>query len=217
MLLTFVVVAFGPFILPPNSALAHAEPERTNPPINGRVATAPAKLEVWFSEEVDPSDVLLTVRTADGSIVDQGDTAVDLFDPERRHVTVSLKPGLAPGNYVVQWHTLSALDGDTADGFFSFFVEGGTPGASPIASPASSTAATPTSSIATALASPVSEDPTATAVPAAVDETTDFDAQAFGLAVLAGVVVAIAIYLFWRLVRPKSGQGAPPNDAGRGA
>jgi methionine-rich copper-binding protein CopC len=184
--------------------LAHAEPERAEPPINGRVATPPAKLEVWFSEEVDPSDILLTVRSTDGAIVDQGDTAVDLFDPERRHVTVSLKPGLPPGNYVVQWHTLSALDGDTADGFFSFFVEGGSPVAAPAASPTSAPSVTsPTSP-------PVVGDPTATAVAAVFAEESDFDSRAFGLAVLAGIVVAIGIYLFWRLVRPKPGSGAPP-------
>jgi methionine-rich copper-binding protein CopC len=195
--------------LPSGRALAHAQPVRADPPINGKIATAPSKLEVWFSEEVDTKDVRLSVKGPDGSVVDQGDTAVDLFDPQRVHVTVSLKPGLGPGNYLVTWHTLSALDGDAADGFFSFFVEGGTPSASPVASPlASPIAATPTTPP-TAAAGAITVGPTATAVPVPPDDS-NFDSRAFGLAVLAGIVVAIGIYLFWRLVRPKPGSGAPP-------
>jgi methionine-rich copper-binding protein CopC len=199
ILLAFLLVTLGAVALPARDALAHAEPERAEPPINGRVATAPAKLDVWFTEEVDPDEVLLTVRSADGAIVDRGDTALDLFDPERRHVTVSLKPNLAPGNYVVQWHTLSALDGDAADGFFNFVVADDGANGSPVASP-----------IASPVASPVTSVPSPTAIPNPATGDSDFDSQAFALAVLAGVVVAIGIYLFWRLVKPKPGIGAPP-------
>jgi hypothetical protein len=39
----------------------------------------------------------------------------------------------------------------------------------------------------------------------------DFDSRAFGLAVLVGAGVAIALYLFWRLVRPKPGERVPPS------
>jgi methionine-rich copper-binding protein CopC len=207
MLFACASVVLGVLVFPAPDALAHAQPERAEPPINGRVATAPAKLEVWFTEEVDTSDVLLTVRSIDGAIVDQGDTAVDLFDPERRHVTVTLKPNLPPGQYNVQWHTLSALDGDSADGFFSFFVEGG---GSPVASPASSLVASPITSPTAPQPSPTAAVPTPTAVPAAGGEDSDFDSRAFGLAVLAGIAAAIFIYLFWRLVRPKPGSGPPP-------
>jgi methionine-rich copper-binding protein CopC len=190
---------------PAGSAFAHAQPVRADPPINGRVAAAPAKLKVWFSEEVSTKDVRLSVKGPDGSTIDKGDTAVDLFDPQRVHVTVTLNTGLGPGNYVVQWHTLSALDGDAADGYFSFFIEGGTPLASPAVSPE---AATP-SAVSTAAAGVITAGPTATATPVPVDDSS-FDSRAFGLSVLAGVVVAIGIYLFWRLVRPKAGSRSPP-------
>src|SRR4051794_14544317 len=105
------LVALVYLLLPASGALAHAEAERANPPINGRVASAPAILEVWFTEEVATDSAALTVRAPDGTAADLGDTAVDLFDPERKHVTVSLRPGLPAGNYVVQWHTQSATDG----------------------------------------------------------------------------------------------------------
>jgi methionine-rich copper-binding protein CopC len=210
VLATFAYVTVAVLAMPAGNVLAHAEPARAEPPINGRVATAPSKLEVWFSEEVDTKEVRLSVKGPDGSTVDQGDTAVDLFDPERRHVTVTLKPNLGPGNYVVSWHTVSALDGDAADGYFSYFVEGGTPSASPVASPAASPAATPIPAPVAPTAT-VAPGPTATVTPAAaVEDDSNFDSRAFGLAVLAGVVVAIGIYLFWRLVRPKPGSGTPP-------
>jgi methionine-rich copper-binding protein CopC len=206
-LTALILVAIGLLLLPEGHASAHAQPARADPPINGRIATAPSKLDVWFTEEVDTKDVKLTVKAPDGSIVDRGDTAVDLFDPDRVHVTVTLKTGLGPGTYVVSWHTLSALDGDAADGFFSFFVEGGTPSSSPIASPA---AGTPMP-LPTAAGAIVTTGPTVTPVPAPVDDDSNFDSRAFGLAVLAGIVVAIGIYLFWRLVRPKPGSGPPPS------
>lgn len=181
-----------------SAALAHAEPERANPPINGIVTAVPPQLEVWFTEEVEPESVQLTVRAPDGTRIDQGDAAVDLFDPERRRVTVSLGPSRGPGIYVVQWHTVSAEDGDAADGYFSFTVVAATPEASPSASPAAS----PPAQMA---ASSVSSTPEAT--PAMVgggSGEANFDSRAFGLSVLAGLVAAGFIYLFWRLVRPKS-------------
>lgn len=203
-LTAILLIAAGLLVSPAGHASAHARPARAEPPINGRVAMAPSKLEVWFSEEVDAKNVKLTVRSPDGSIVDRGDTAVDLFDPARAHVAVSLKPGLGPGNYVVQWHTRSALDGDVADGYFAFFVEGGTPPASPVASPAAATPAPRQ----TATVGAVAVGPTVTVT--AADNGSNFDSGAFGLSVLAGIVAAIGIYLFWRLVRPKPGSGAPP-------
>lgn len=225
------LAALFALLLPASGAFAHAEPERANPPINGRVATAPAILEVWFTEEVATDNVSLIVNGPDGIRADLGDAAVDLFDPERKHVTVSLRPNLPAGNYVVQWHTVSATDGDAADGFISFFVETGSPSASPVASPiASGGDATPVASPAAANASPIAQNtaPEATTVPTApatsVPPTTatevavvatsgedDFDSRGFGIAVLVGAGVAVALYLFWRLVRPKPGERVPPS------
>jgi copper resistance protein C len=216
------LVVIACLLLPASGAFAHAEPERANPPINGRVATAPAILEVWFTEEVATDNITLAVKAPDGTAADLDDAAVDLFDPERAHVTVSLRPGLPAGNYVVQWHTVSATDGDAADGFFSFVVETGSPGASPVASPiASAGGASPVTSPVAAVASPVAQ-ATAVATSAPAATTTpfppslatgddDFDSRAFGIAVVVGIGVAIALYLFWRLVRPKPGERQPPS------
>jgi methionine-rich copper-binding protein CopC len=188
-------------VSPARPVSAHAEPERADPPINGRVATPPQTLQVWFSEEVETNTAVLKVTGPDGSVVDLGDTTVDLYDPEHKHVTVSLKSGLSTGNYVVEWTTTSVDDGDTASGFFGFYIEQGdaSPAASPVASPAATpAAATP----APASASINGAEPTPT-VAATAPDLEEFDTQAFMLAIGAGIVAAIGIFLFWRAVKPK--------------
>jgi methionine-rich copper-binding protein CopC len=187
-LLAMVFVA-GPVRLVP----AHAEPERGNPAINGTVSAVPAIVEIWFSEEVDTEQTTIAVFGPDGTQFDLGDTMVDLNDPEHKHVTVSLKPDLPAGVYTVEWESLSAEDRDEASGSYTFTVTGsGTPEASPSPSPIASPGGTP--------ASVVAETP---AVSDQVTEPSDFDTQAFAIAVGAGLVAALFIYLFWRLVRPK--------------
>jgi methionine-rich copper-binding protein CopC len=180
-------------------ALAHAEPERANPPIGGTVSELPARLDVWFTEEV--SEAELTVRAPDGTAISAGVAAIDLNDPERRHVTVALGPSRGPGEYVVEWRSVSASDGDAAEGVFRFVLApGGTPAASPGASPAASPVASPG---ATPASGQIGQAVSATPAPTAPADEGEFDARAFGISVLAGLVAAAFIYLFWRLVRPK--------------
>lgn len=110
------------------SALAHAVPERANPPIDSAVPVMPSVIEVWFSEEVESEGTSLTVLRLDGTQVDQGNSAVDLQDPTRSRVTVGVHDGLDNGEYLVQWTAVSAVDGDTTNGSFNFVVD---PSASP--------------------------------------------------------------------------------------
>lgn len=198
-----IVVATMALFGTPSPGLAHAEPERTSPPINGVVATAPAIVEIWFSEEAKTEGTTILVIGPGGIQVDLGDAKVDLNDPERKHVTVSLRAGLGPGAYTVQWHSVSTEDGDEAQGGYLFTVGNGTPAATPGVSPANTET--------TANEAPTTgSDPLATVeivgspttAPAA--EESNFDSQAFGLSVGAGLIAAVVIYFFWRAVRPKN-------------
>jgi methionine-rich copper-binding protein CopC len=135
---------------------AHAELDRSNPAPNSTVGAPPAIVEAWFSEDLDSNGSRLSVFGPDGTQVDKGDSAVDLYDPLRRHATVSLKAGLGPGVYTVRWTSVSSIDGDTADGSFTFTVGGpgppcasATPGATPPA--ATPPAATPGAGTPTAI------------------------------------------------------------------
>ncbi|MGH2560836.1 MAG: copper resistance CopC family protein, partial [Thermomicrobiales bacterium] len=177
-LVALALAAFVALEAPPRPALAHAEPERADPPIGGTVAPAPAMVEVWFTEEVDPAETTLSVMGPDGTTVDLGDSAVDLNDPERKRVTVSLPPDLAAGVYTVQWSALSGEDDHPEEGEFTFTVAGGSPVASPSASPAASPAAIPAASPEAAVVTG-----TPAAETAATDDEGDFDTQAFAIAV----------------------------------
>ena len=178
-------------------ASAHAELERSNPNADANVTGSPAQVEIWFSQEVGEESTIEVVDAA-GTRVTAGDAQLDLFDPDRKHMTVELVPNLPDGVYTVTWTSVSAEDGDSESGSFSFTISGsGTPVASPVASPAGSPSPA------------ASGTPPATKINGSLQsaqpevEKTDFDDRALAIALGAGVMVALLIYGFWRLVRPR--------------
>ncbi|NWF79349.1 MAG: copper resistance protein CopC [Chloroflexi bacterium] len=102
-------------------ALAHADLISSNPAAGARLAAAPATITLVFSEELKPEGNLVTVTDASGAQVGAGDTALDLNDPGRVSLTVSLKPGLGDGVYTVNW-TNASTDGHAETGSFTFTV-----------------------------------------------------------------------------------------------
>lgn len=109
------------FVGTSSSALAHADLVSSNPAAGARLAAAPATITLVFSEELKPEGNLVTVTDASGAQVDAGDTALDLNDPGRVSLTVSLKPSLGDGAYTVNW-TNASTDGHAETGSFSFTV-----------------------------------------------------------------------------------------------
>jgi len=175
---------------------AHAEPERASPPISGTVESAPTIVEIWFDEEVGNEGTTIQVIGPGGIQVDLGDATVDLQDAERKHVTVSLRSGLEPGTYTVQWTSISLTDGDEAKGGYIFTVGSATPAASPVASPAATASGE----------SGASDQVTPATTPAtrAIPYNGDFDSRGFGLSIAAGLGIAVLLFIFWRAVRPKN-------------
>jgi methionine-rich copper-binding protein CopC len=128
--LALTLIALGP-----QRAEAHARYARSEPAADAVVPTAPGQLQVWFTEEVATQGSSLQVVDSTGNRVDRGDSRVDLSDPDRKLMLVSLMP-LADGVYTVNWQTVSGEDGDAADGSFRFGVGANTvlppmPGAGP--------------------------------------------------------------------------------------
>lgn len=130
-LLAGFTLALALLSLAPERAAAHARPQRAEPPMEGVAADPPPRLVVWFSEGVRNAGSGLQVMDSAGNRVDLGDAQVDLTDPDRKVMWVSLQP-LADGVYTVRWQSHSADDDHEADGTFRFGI-----GSSTVLPPAS--------------------------------------------------------------------------------
>jgi copper transport protein len=100
-------------------ALAHADLLRSDPAENSTLDTAPTKINLWFSEPVEPAFSSITVLFEDGSTADAGDTTVSNSDPNQ--ISVSLTDQ-RQGTYIVSWRVLSSADGHITSGAFVFSV-----------------------------------------------------------------------------------------------
>jgi methionine-rich copper-binding protein CopC len=103
-----------------SDAFAHARYDRSEPPAGGMVDGQPFVLKAYFTQELTSKS---TIRVVDayGTQIDLGDGRVDLNDPERKIMYVSL-PELPVGVYTVEFSAESAEDGHTEPGTFAFGV-----------------------------------------------------------------------------------------------
>ena len=100
------------------AAFAHAMLDRSTPPVGGSVKTAPARVELWFTEPLEAAFSRLQVVDAHGRRVDGGDARVDQADG--RHFSISVG-SLPPGRYRVVWRVVS-VDTHATEGDFTFDV-----------------------------------------------------------------------------------------------
>jgi methionine-rich copper-binding protein CopC len=98
------------------AALAHAMLDRAVPAVGSRVAASPPRIELVFSERLEPMFSSVQVFDASGHRVDRGDSAVDAKVP--RHLGVSVPP-LSPGRYRVVWRAVS-VDTHVTSGDYTF-------------------------------------------------------------------------------------------------
>jgi len=158
-----VVLTLGLAIFPLWGALAHADYSRSQPGLDAIVANPPDRVDIWFTQELfrRAGENRIEVFGPDGQPVHEG--AAEIDDDDRAHLSVVLQPALTPGAYRVTWRTLSAEDGDTEEGEFSFQIDPqaaatSTPmGEGPTAGPVNSV--TPTASQATVPPPPPPEAP----------------------------------------------------------
>jgi copper resistance protein C len=107
-------------MLPAPHAQAHAFLDHASPAVGSSVATAPAAVTMWFTQQLEPAFTTATVTDASGNAVTAARAEVDPQNP--MELRVSLKP-LPPGTYTVNWHALS-VDTHTTQGHFTFQVGG---------------------------------------------------------------------------------------------
>ncbi len=101
------------------TAWAHPKIVHSRPVANAQLTRPPAKVQVWFDEELDTKGSKLTAWSEDGGQVDAGDSKVSLDD--RRLIEVGLKP-LPPGRYTVKWRAMADDDRGVTQGEFTFRV-----------------------------------------------------------------------------------------------
>jgi methionine-rich copper-binding protein CopC len=101
------------------TAYAHASYVSSDPAADAVLAAAPTKVTIKFAEHVNPNGSDVVVYDAKHTVVSTGPAQVvqsDLFN-----MTVNMK-GNDSDIYLVEWHTVSADDGDPDIGAFVFHV-----------------------------------------------------------------------------------------------
>ena len=133
LMLVMVGIASAHAIYP-----AHAKVNKAIPAIGSTVSQAPATVTVFTLENInpDPGKSNLFVYDPAGDLISQGNAKVSLTNPREMSITIKPDPANINGIYVVQWKTVSALDGDPDQGAFTFIVQ---PGAATTPTPVTTT------------------------------------------------------------------------------
>jgi methionine-rich copper-binding protein CopC len=124
-------------LMPAIRVAAHAAYDHSTPGDGEVVATEPAKVDVYFKENIAKANGLPTLIVVNDS-GDKVDAGSVLDDNDRTHISDALSPALPAGRYTVIWHNVSADDGEEAQGSFHFYI-GGAVTPIPTAAPGSAT------------------------------------------------------------------------------
>lgn len=112
------------FAGPSSGALAHSYPQTSDPAPNARLDTAPAHIAITYDSPIAASASSTVLLDASGTAVPTAPDAVN----SNRQTSIQPMADLAPGPYTVDWTSASADDGHTAQGFYTFVVNGGAVG-----------------------------------------------------------------------------------------
>ena len=120
-LLIGILIAGG--LLFTETAHAHSAYVHSNPGADAVIATSPAKVEIWFSQELfrRKGENVIHVSGPDGREVSSSETQID--DDDRTHIGVELNPNLPAGKYLVEWKNISVEDGHSTEGSFNFSID----------------------------------------------------------------------------------------------
>jgi copper resistance protein C len=119
-LLVASVMGFALLAVGAGQAFAHARYDYSDPPAGSMVEAGPFVLKVWFTQELMKASTIVVVDPA-GAQVDIGDGRVDLDDPDRKVMLVSV-PEVPAGVYTINWVSVSAEDGDEESGTFTIGI-----------------------------------------------------------------------------------------------
>lgn len=97
---------------------AHAFLDHADPRVGATVTAPPAKVRLWFTQEIEPAFSGMEVLDAAGNHVVSQRAQVDPKDRMQLHLAL---PKLAPGLYTVSWRVVS-VDTHVTEGKFTFRV-----------------------------------------------------------------------------------------------
>ncbi len=102
------------------NVFAHAEPASAKPGDGAVLTQLPAEYVIVMSQELARQAGANDIDVFDPAGKEVTTVAAVIDNADRRKLTVALPSNLLPGKYTVKWKTLSAEDGDPADGELSF-------------------------------------------------------------------------------------------------
>ncbi|MCY3887589.1 MAG: copper resistance protein CopC [Chloroflexi bacterium] len=109
-------------LLWPSHVEAHASYVRSEPAFAAELATAPDRIDLWFSQQLFRRQGANTIRLLDSSGTARLVSEALIDSADRQHLFSSVAEPLPPGRYIVEWTNLSAEDGDADSGRYSFYV-----------------------------------------------------------------------------------------------
>ena len=101
-------------------AFAHAEPATVNPGDGSVLSSPPTSVVIETVEDMARQAGANDIQVFDASGKQVTTAPAVISDSDRSNISVAIPPGLAVGTYTVKWKTLSANDGDSANGTLSF-------------------------------------------------------------------------------------------------
>jgi copper transport protein len=110
---------FTATFLPVTAVSAHAFLVRSSPAANAHLKSSPARIDMFFSETVEPSLSDIAVYDASGARVDDHRTQIDPADFS--HLSNTLPP-LKDGAYLVTWKVISRSDGHLTGGAYPIYI-----------------------------------------------------------------------------------------------
>jgi copper transport protein len=113
-----LLIAVAGALVLPATAFAHAALLKTVPQASGTVNTPPKRVELTYSEAVEPRFAIVSVTDANGTQETAGPPVRSPANPDT--LVVPLKP-LSEGWYLVYWRVIS-VDGHPVRGAFTFAV-----------------------------------------------------------------------------------------------
>ncbi|HTK35825.1 MAG TPA: copper homeostasis periplasmic binding protein CopC [Caulobacteraceae bacterium] len=106
----------APLALIGSGAEAHAKLVKADPAANAAVG-APQVIHLEFSEKLEPKFSGAQLMKADGTNIDV------VAKANGKAVDATPKTRLAPGQYMVMWHAVTADDGHKTNGDYNFTVK----------------------------------------------------------------------------------------------